>query len=775
MDEQEQLLMQLQNAVRETSEFRRAEANEELIRLPTGDGMALVFFRDPEAPVRCALELSRALRDHPELKLRMGIHSGPVYRVADINANRNVAGGGINIAQRVMDCCDAGHILVSEEVANVLGQLGAWKGYLHDLGEAEVKHSVRVHLFNLCTEDAGNSSLPQKLRVEAPHGTANVTKSGRSSIRRPLAFLVLGGLAICALVVMATYLVGRPSWLRISVGRPRSMEFVRLTNNGHSDNAAISPAGKYIAYVVEGADSESLWLSQGTTGSAVQIIPPNLSHYSNVVFSPDEDYIYFTRSPIKRSGDIDILFRPNETLYRVPTLGGPVGEVLRPVSSFFALSPDGRLLCFDYGYEFRLAKTDGSEQRHFVSNGGFSPGSASWSPDGKTIAFAEGGAISTLALSSALGAQLGSDVRGRGQLQSLSRQDWYGLGTFAWLSDGTGLVLSGRDLNADNPSQLWLLAFPQGEATRITYDLNDYDGVSLTLDSTTLVTTQRQSLYSTWVVPGSDVSRAHQITMAAGNSGELTGLAWTPDGKLLYSSRSGSQVNIWVMDSDGKNRTNLTVDHGNNWVPSASPDGHTIVFVSDRTGRQRLWKMAVDGSNPVEITQLDNVWAPSYTTDGKWIVFHADVAEKYGGRTSGVWKVPSEGGSAVFLEYDQHSSSRISPDGKMIALEYYNFETKNISPETEILSLAERKSIKTYQEHFDTLGWSPDARSLNYVVTTDGVSNIWAQSLLGGPPVQLTYFNSDRIFSYAWSRDAKQLAVVRGTVTSDIVLMKNFH
>src|SRR6204780_2530288 len=103
MDEQESLLMQLQDAVRHTPEFARAEASEELIRLPTGDGMALVFFRDPEAPVRCALELSRILRSYPEIKLRMGIHSGPVYRVADINANRNVAGGGINIAQRVMD------------------------------------------------------------------------------------------------------------------------------------------------------------------------------------------------------------------------------------------------------------------------------------------------------------------------------------------------------------------------------------------------------------------------------------------------------------------------------------------------------------------------------------------------------------------------------------------------------------------------------------------------------------------------------------------------
>ena len=140
MDQQEKLLNHLQEAVRYTQEFARAQASDQLIRLPTGDGMALVFLGDVEAPVRCALELHRILRRWPEIHLRMGIHTGPVYRVEDINAARNVAGGGINIAQRVMDCGDAGHILISNTVADVLDQLSKWKPALHDLGEAEVKH-----------------------------------------------------------------------------------------------------------------------------------------------------------------------------------------------------------------------------------------------------------------------------------------------------------------------------------------------------------------------------------------------------------------------------------------------------------------------------------------------------------------------------------------------------------------------------------------------------------------------------------------------------------
>ena len=188
MDEQQEVLTTLQEAVRNSAEFTRAQAEDQLIRLPTGDGMALVFFHDPEAPARCALELTRNLRQHPEVKLRTGIHSGPVYRVADINANRNVAGGGINIAQRVMDCGDAGHILVSKATADVLKQVARWEPLLHDLGEAEVKHKQRVHLFNLWSDETGNRTPPSKLlrkkrsRVKTIVAAASVTALATAAI-----------------------------------------------------------------------------------------------------------------------------------------------------------------------------------------------------------------------------------------------------------------------------------------------------------------------------------------------------------------------------------------------------------------------------------------------------------------------------------------------------------------------------------------------------------------------------------------------------------------
>ena len=164
INEQRELLEELNQVVRSTESFREAESAGKLIKLPTGDGMALVFSNTPEAPVQCALEISRALKSRPHLRVRMGVHSGPVSGILDVNERANVAGAGINMAQRVMDCGDAGHILVSKRVAEDLGQYRQWQSHLHDLGECEVKHDVRVSVVNLYTDELGNAAVPEKFK-----------------------------------------------------------------------------------------------------------------------------------------------------------------------------------------------------------------------------------------------------------------------------------------------------------------------------------------------------------------------------------------------------------------------------------------------------------------------------------------------------------------------------------------------------------------------------------------------------------------------------------
>jgi len=199
IDEQHELLQDLNQIVRNTEAFRRAESSGNLIRVPTGDGMALVFSTTPEAPVQCALEIGKALRSNSELHVRMGIHSGPVSGIMDVNDRSNIAGAGINVAQRVMDCGDAGHILLSKRVAEDLEQYRQWRPYLHELGECEVKHGAKVTLINLYSDEVGNTAIPQKLKKERE--TTAAAPSIRSAKLRKPALLTGAILVSIALVI----------------------------------------------------------------------------------------------------------------------------------------------------------------------------------------------------------------------------------------------------------------------------------------------------------------------------------------------------------------------------------------------------------------------------------------------------------------------------------------------------------------------------------------------------------------------------------------------
>ncbi|PYJ78355.1 MAG: hypothetical protein DME69_08765 [Verrucomicrobia bacterium] len=212
VNEQIELLQELNQIVRGTECFRAAEASDKLIRVPTGDGMALLFFHSPEEPVRCALEISRALRDHTHIQVRMGVHSGPVNRVTDVNDKTNIAGSGINVAQRVLDCGDAGHILLSAHVAEDLAQYRHWQPCLHDLGECEVKHGLRLHLFNLYKDNLGNPQVPEKLRRGKRKHASGVGVRPISAPRWPrIALIVTLLVSTIALVISSLIFFHRAS------------------------------------------------------------------------------------------------------------------------------------------------------------------------------------------------------------------------------------------------------------------------------------------------------------------------------------------------------------------------------------------------------------------------------------------------------------------------------------------------------------------------------------------------------------------------------------
>ncbi|PYJ44374.1 MAG: hypothetical protein DME86_00605, partial [Verrucomicrobia bacterium] len=200
INEQHAAVEELNQIVRASEQFQRAEGASRLHKIPTGDGMALVFYTSPEAPVQCAVEISRALKEHPRLQVRMGVHSGPVNEVTDLNEQANIAGAGVNIAQRVMDCGDAGHILVSKHVADDLEQYEHWRRLLHELGPYEVKHGVRIDIANLYSEDVGNPELPKKLQALKKH---------RIHVRWAEAIIAL--LVLAAVAAAFLYVLRRPT------------------------------------------------------------------------------------------------------------------------------------------------------------------------------------------------------------------------------------------------------------------------------------------------------------------------------------------------------------------------------------------------------------------------------------------------------------------------------------------------------------------------------------------------------------------------------------
>src|ERR1043166_1034430 len=207
VDEQSDASHRLSQIVRNTEQFRAAEAENKLIRLPTGDGMVLVFYTGPEAPARCAMEIARALKDS-SFGLRMGIHSGPVNKVSDVDDRANLAGTGINMAQRVMDCGDAGHILLSKRVTEDLEQHSKWRPRLHHLGTFEVKHGVKIDIVNLYDDEIGNPAIPERLKG----------RKARPASRVPTP--VLAAAAVVLIAIISLWIVMRPAWRDVSANVP---------------------------------------------------------------------------------------------------------------------------------------------------------------------------------------------------------------------------------------------------------------------------------------------------------------------------------------------------------------------------------------------------------------------------------------------------------------------------------------------------------------------------------------------------------------------------
>jgi Tol biopolymer transport system component/DNA-binding winged helix-turn-helix (wHTH) protein len=546
----------------------------------------------------------------------------------------------------------------------------------------------------------------------------------------------------------------------------QSMEIARLPITGRAVEAAVSPSGKVVIYAESDGTQTGLWVKQIATASAAQnIVPATPGYLRGMVFSPDEEYVYYVGWKMN-DGQV--------ALYRVPALGGTARKITTSINSPVTFSPDGRRIAFTRNDDTKqtvlliTANADGTEERVMASRS--QPEWLqwpAWSPDGKTIAYAvnrfdAGGRSSMI---------IGIDATSSSEHQ-LTTQRWFQIEQLAWLGDAGTLIVSAAEQDKLSPVQIWRLTIATGEVQRVTNDLNSYAGVSLTASGNALVTMQTDRLANIWIAPNGDAKDAMQITSGAGKFDGFFGAAWTPDGHVIYTSAVSGAWDIWKMDADGSNQKQLTSGVGSNYGPAASPDGRYVVFVSNRAGGAfNVWRMDRDGGNPKQLTFGSDENFAHVTADNRWVVYSTVGFNQ----KAGIWKVPIDGGDAVPLTDKPASWPVVSPDGKLVACTYQAMPGE--PQKLAIISIDGGAPLKTFDLpqgfQFNTV-YSPDGRGIGYLDSRSGVANVWMMLVNDGTSVQVTDFKTDGISAYDWSR-TKGLICSRSVETTSVVLIKNLN
>jgi Tol biopolymer transport system component/DNA-binding winged helix-turn-helix (wHTH) protein len=645
--------------------------------------------------------------------------------------------------------------------------------------------------------DADSSSTHTANAAASASAAAVSSTQGRSpsgAVLRAEARRHKGMLALM-LVVLAALIAGLGIYLsrlneRRSEWNLQGMKISRVTQSGNVANVAVSPDGRYVVYVLKEGEKQSLNVRQVATGSDVQILPPDEVEIWDLTFLPDANYIDFIRSEKPNFSDT--------YLYRMPALGGTPHLAMQGGVDFgSSYSPDGTEFAFlRYASSEKvdgwIAKADGSNQRLLASVPkleGF--GGVAWSPDGKTVAVATSEA--TKGIRSVLSAISVAD----GSVREIYSTP-HTIGRPRWLPDGSGLVMPISNVdqafrgqwftlapisNVDKSfrGQLWFISYPRGEARRLTNDLMDYQlcCLDLTPDGKNLVATEVARVSNLWLAPVGNIAKAKQITTKEFAVGRFS---WMPNGNIVFASGEGK---LFTLNPVENRLTLLTPKERVGLDPSVCGDGRYIVYSAYQEQKRSIWRMDVGGSNPIRIADETSAISPQCSPDGKWVVYlrgpswipiRVNITGEKPPET--LSKDPERGSVGASLD--------ISPDGKRIVyLVGPNAPVGNaVSPYApkpdQLQVIAFERGFPLHQFDWPASAdknprWAPGGKAVDYVLTQNSVSNIWRQKLSGGPPKQITNFKSGEIFNFAWSHDGRQLALTRGSESSDVVLISNFR
>jgi eukaryotic-like serine/threonine-protein kinase len=571
------------------------------------------------------------------------------------------------------------------------------------------------------------------------------------------------GLGITAAVVLTLIAAAGYGIYAFLSHRPttpfQNIAISKITDSGKAALAAISPDGKYILNVVNENGTEGLWLHNVATNSNAQVVPAEPVHYMGLRFSADGNYLYFARS---ETGSQELDF-----LYRAPVLGGTPQKLITDIDSNITFSPDGHQYAYivlnnpPNTYRLITHSLEGGDQKVLATG---SRGNAlyepTWSPDGKTIV--------------CFVAQPGNALTGLVAVDIASGQQrvfFYAptsiLARPLWLPDGRGLLALSKDQASNfTRQQIIYVSYPDGKSTPVTRDLSNYSDLNISADGRALASVLNESHWNLFITDTKTIGDPKQVSTGS----PIRGFTWTRDNKLIVDQ----QYMLSQLDPASGSKTALMADQGSlPSQPNSCPDGHLVFALALHAGQptQTIWRSDANGGNPKQLTQGKLQNYPVCSPDGKWALY---VDNTSGGK---LFKVSTDGGVPRPLS-DLTVASRfdISPDGKLAGfatLEHTGEHEENLAL-VEIATGQPQKLIKFERDRHTAVRFTPDGKAVVYSIRNGNVDNLWQQNLDGSPGKQITNFQSENIGDdFRWSPDGTKLAVVRGHVDSDVVLIRD--
>lgn len=578
-------------------------------------------------------------------------------------------------------------------------------------------------------------------------------------IRRHRRGLAATAIALAVGLVAAFWFLAKPGPEPAVPNQSASLETFQIasvTVSGNARTPAISADGKYVAYIERSGRDDSIWIRQLSTGSTVRIVDSQSDvNLTGVSITPDGSFVDFNRGTTNGPTEV----------WRIPLLGGASKRLIERASSRLGWAPDGPQVAFvrtssPGTSQVMIADRDGANEQILATRKrpyALQGNRPAWSPDGKLVA--------VMGYTSALYEVVVIDVAARSERRMI-------VGTtaanseLAWLDEGTLIFDKGAEPGA--PMQLWRLTYPAGQLSRLTNDLSDYAGVSMTADRKTLVTARSDSRMSIWVGDASGNQSVEIVPPAPFPAGvaAYVGVGWGGEAVLYITTSSGRSAISRVLPGEGK--TQEIVSFG--LIPVGTRDGSLLVFGKPRTASEGIstWKADGDGRHSVKLVSDGDFQCPVLTPDRKVICSSSQSG------ISSPWGIPLDGGTPheiVHLPAERYMD--VSPDGRSLVFASRNEQNRRIGMTCDLPSCTTRRTV-LLPPSTGPIRWSPDGGGIAYVAA-DSRTNVWIQPVDGKPARRLTRFTDRAIMDFAWSHDGKRLAMSRMSSTSDIVLFKNLR